>query len=696
VFLAADEAARLAARFGEASALGATLAEEREALDAWLAETPWVPGSGPGGGVEHEQHKRHYTMLAAAGRHWQMTGDRRLLERARAVLIAYAAIYPTLPFAKPYSQNPPGRLFHQILNEHMWLLFAAAGYGAVRAELSAADRAAIETRLIEPMVTMFTVTYAHHFDIIHNHGMWASGAVGVAGIACGRADWLALAVDGQHGDRATAGFLAQLSLLFSPTGYYEEGPYYQRFALQPMFLFAEALQRARPDLGIYRYADHALRRAFMGALDCALADGTLLPLNDALKRMTIGSLGYRLGASLLYGRDGADPRLAALAARHGRVWPDGSGLKLSDALLAGAPQRFVAGSALMTCGPAGDRGAVGILRAGTAVASLDCGSHGLVEHAHFDGLTLGFFEGGAEVLRDYGAVRWINVEPKHGGAYLPENVSFAKQTIAHNTVTVDETTQHGGDAERAMRHHGRMLRFDDAAGRAFMAGEVAGFSPGVTLRRAVALVEHADFERPLLIDLMRVEAGAEHLYDHAFYHDGQIIVPPAGFAATPTLVPLGDTPGYRHLWRLGAASLADGHGGLTWLQDHTFRTLTLAASAPADMILTRIGAGDPNFNLRAEPGLVVRLRARSAWIAATLESHGCFDEATETSRRPRGQIARIEVLAEEAGATVLRLTGRNANGRPAAWRVGLAITGEAHDVAGFAWSGAADIRREAP
>lgn len=695
VFLGADEAARLAARLGEASALGATLAEERAAIEAWLAEKPWVPGSGPGGGVEHEQHKRNYSMLFAAGRHWQMTGDRRLLERIRTVLLAYAEIYPTLAFAKPYSQNPPGRLFHQILNEHMWLLFAAAGYGSVSADLSAADRAAIEAHLFQPMVTMFTVTYAHHFDIIHNHGMWASGAVGVAGIACGRDDWLTLAIDGQRGDRATAGFLAQLSLLFSPTGYYEEGPYYQRFALQPMFLFAEALERARPDLGIYRFADHAVRRAFMGALDCALADGTLLPLNDALKRMTIGSLGYRLGASLLYARDGADPRLLALAARHGRVWPDASGLKLSDALKGEVPQSFATGSALMTCGPQGDRGAVGILRADAAVASLDCGSHGLAEHSHFDGLTLGYFEGGAEVLRDYGAVRWINVEPKHGGAYLPENLSFSKQTIAHNTVTIDETSQHGGDAERAMRHHGRVLRFaGETAGRCCMVGEIAAFTPGVTLRRTVALLDHADFERPLLVDVVEITADAEHLYDHAFYYDGQIIVPPASFAAEPTLAPFGTAPGYRHLWRLGAAALGDGRGGLTWLQGATFRTLTLAASTAAELVLTRIGANDPNFNLRAEPGLVLRLKARDAWIAGVVESHGYFDEATETSRAPRGQITAIERLPAEDGLTVLRLTGHDRNGRAATWRVGLAASGDTHAVDGFAWSGAVEIRRD--
>ncbi|MGL1489157.1 hypothetical protein ACSTJG_25405, partial [Vibrio parahaemolyticus] len=42
-----------------------------------------------------------------------------------------------------------------------------------------------------------------------------------------------------HGD---FGFWANLNQLFSPDGYYVEGPYYARYALLPVYLFANALQ----------------------------------------------------------------------------------------------------------------------------------------------------------------------------------------------------------------------------------------------------------------------------------------------------------------------------------------------------------------------------------------------------------------------------------------------------------------------
>src|SRR3546814_8076463 len=52
-----------------------------------------------------------------------------------------------------------------------------------------------------------------------------------------------------------AGFLRQLDLLFSPDGYYAEGPYYQRYALQPFVVFAAAIAANDPERKIFEYRD---------------------------------------------------------------------------------------------------------------------------------------------------------------------------------------------------------------------------------------------------------------------------------------------------------------------------------------------------------------------------------------------------------------------------------------------------------
>lgn len=675
VFLTQAEAAALKAVLAQDSLIGRSLRTERAALEVFLAEPVWIPGSGPGGGVEHEQHKRNYTMLFSAGRFWMITGDARYAERIREVLLAYAAIYRDLPYAKPYSHNPPGKLFHQILNEHMWLLFISAGYSCIRAELSAADRESIERDLFVPMVEMFTQTYSHHFDIVHNHGMWACGAVGICGIATGRRDWLDLAVNGQFGDRVLAGFIAQISQLFSPSGYYDEGPYYQRFAIQPMLLFAEALERAWPELGIYQVRDQVIRRGFYAALYPSFPDGALVPLNDAVKPMNIRSLGFVIGASLMYRRYESDPRLLWLADMHQQVWIDGAGLALSDAYaaLAGKSVQCEFPSIELSCGPEGDQGAIGILRSRAAdgeqsVLTLDYGTHGLAEHAHFDGLTLGYYNRGQEVLRDYGCVRWINVEPKQGGCYLPENKSFAKQTIAHNTITVDEQCQHGGDAALAAVNHGVPVQFVTGNPDALLVtGEINGYNHGVRIRRSNVLIRHADFEQPLLVDYCRIRADKMHQYDYALYYKGQVIRTDFPCLQALKLSPLGDAAGYRHLWRLASGMPADGRGLFSWLQGDSYYSLVFASNASCEFLLTRIGANDPDFNLRGEPGLVIRQQGRNASYAAVLESHGYFDESTETSRDARGKISAIRIVAETEQAVLLELQGENSR-----WLLGLA------------------------
>ena len=78
--------------------------------------------------------------------------------------------------------------------------------------------------------------------------------------------------------------------------------------------------------------------------------------------------------------------------------------------------------------------------------SMNYGQHGM-GHGHFDTLGIAFYNRGQEVLREYGFARWVNIEPKFGGRYLDENKSYARQTINHNSVTVDEGCQNQFDVQ---------------------------------------------------------------------------------------------------------------------------------------------------------------------------------------------------------------------------------------------------------
>ena len=104
--------------------------------------------------------------------------------------------------------------------------------------------------------------------------------------------------------------------------------------------------------------------------------------------------------------------------------------------------------AILRSGPAGDDAAV-IMKATT---------QGL-GHGHFDKLGFLYFDNGDEVVADYGAARFLNVEPKAGGRYLPENTSWAKQSIAHNTLVVDQTSHFNGDWREGQKHAPTVIEF---------------------------------------------------------------------------------------------------------------------------------------------------------------------------------------------------------------------------------------------
>ncbi len=44
--------------------------------------------------------------------------------------------------------NPTGRLFHQILNEHCWLMFSSLAYSCVASTLTQKQRDNIESRIL--------------------------------------------------------------------------------------------------------------------------------------------------------------------------------------------------------------------------------------------------------------------------------------------------------------------------------------------------------------------------------------------------------------------------------------------------------------------------------------------------------------------------------------------------------------------
>lgn len=670
-----EEAAELRKELGKDSLLGKALIRDIKQTDAYMADVGIeVPGHGEGGGYEHNRHKQNYIHMDLAGRLFLITEETKYRDYIVDMLTAYATVYPTLESNVSLDSNPPGKLFHQTLNENMWMLYASCAYSCIYHTISEEQKRLIEDDLLKQMIEMFVVTYAHDFDIVHNHGLWAVAAVGICGYAINDQESVDKALYGLKMDKVSGGFLAQLDQLFSPDGYYMEGPYYHRFSLRPIYLLAEAIERRQPEIGIYEFNDSVIKTTSYSVFKTAFPDGTLPALNDSSKTISINDEGVIMATSVCYHRYEQTETLLGMADHQQDVWVHSSGQTLSNAVeQADEIKPFNWGSLFVTDGPEGEKGGVSILRHrdekdDDTMALIWFGQHGsdhqyhsALDHGHYDGLHLSVFNRGHEVLHDYGFGRWVNVEPKFGGRYIPENKTYCKQTVAHNTVTVDQKTQNNFDTALAESKFGQKHFFvaDDQSLQG-MSGTISDYYTGVDMQRSIILAELPEFEKPLVIDVYRIEADAEHDYDLPVHHSGQIIRTDFDYQVESTLKPLGEDNGYQHLWNVGSGKV-EGSSLVSWLHDSSYYSLVTSAVEGSEVIFARTGANDPDFNLKSEPALILRQSGQDHVFASVLETHGYFNESIEASVGARGLVKTVSVVGHNSIGTVVRIETTSGN-----------------------------------
>ncbi|PHR56119.1 MAG: hypothetical protein COA43_14415 [Robiginitomaculum sp.] len=310
----------------------------------------------------------------------------------------------------------------------------------------------------------------------------------------------------------------------------------------------------------------------------------------------------------------------------------------------------------LTDGPNGDQGALDIIRASTdpddlAVVMKNT-SQGL-GHGHFDKMGLLVFDAGSEILRDYAAARFLNIEAKYGGHYLPENNAFAKQTIAHNALVVDETSHFNGVTKTGNLHAPNLGPFITEDGLTMASADIDTAYPDVSLSRTVAMISDAAFPRPIIVDLVEGHSKAVHQYDLPFYYNGHITetnFPVQGHARSRK--PLGDKNGYQYLWNAAQTEIGSPLSQVTWLLNHSFYSVSTVVPSGAEVIFVEIGASDPNFNLRREPGFILRARqANGVSFVSVIEPHGEYNPTDEYTIGSHSLVQLVEHF--EAGADEL-------------------------------------------
>ncbi|MFA9371910.1 MAG: alginate lyase family protein [Labilibaculum antarcticum] len=636
------------------------------------------------GGYTHNRHKKNYLLMQKAGVLFQITQDEKYAVYVCDMLMEYAKMYPTLGLHPANRSYAPGKIFWQNLNDANWLVYTSQAYDCVYDWLSAKERKKLEKDLFRPFADHLSVDSPQFYNRVHNHSTWGNAAVGMIGFVMDDQELIDRAFYGLKSDniksdqkdndgglikmpgQGQAGFFAQLDHLFSPDGYYTEGPYYQRYAMYPFVMFAEAIENSRPEVKIFEYRDSLLVKAVQTLLNLTDVNGLFFPINDALKGMSYLSRELVSSVDIIYHFGGQDAGLLSVAEQQDQVMLDDSGLAVAKAIHEGKQKSYQKKSANYKDGANGEQGALGILRAGKGDKELCLvmknTSQGM-GHGHFDKLSFSLYDDKGEVLPDYGAARYVNIEQKFGGGYLHENKTWAKQTVAHNTLVVSRVSHFGGKTDTGNEFHSEPYFFDaDQENIQIISAKENNAYPSVKMHRTLALISDARFEKPILLDVFRVNSDTAKQYELPYHFTGQLLSTNYEYQRPEGLKKMGESYGYQHL-RLEAEGQAKGDNAkVSWLANDRFYSLTSYVSPEDDLLLVRLGANDPNFNLRQEPAFIIKKnQQKDAVFASVVEVHGKYDRVTEFADNAFSSISKVAVLVNTDEYTAVSFQDKKEN-----------------------------------
>jgi hypothetical protein len=691
-FFTKPEAAKVKESLLKYPLLNQSYVEIKNEVDQWIGKEVDVPfPKDPAGGYTHDRHKANYTLMFNSGVLYNLTGDAKYATLVKKMLLKYAVLNPTLKNHPEATSSSPGRIFWQALNDANWMVYAGMAYDLVYNSLTPSERKSIEDGAFKPEVDYFTKDLKDWFNLIHNQAVWACAGVGIIGIASNNQDYIDMAMKGSE-KNGKSGFIALLDNLFSPDGYYTEGPYYARYAILPFALFANALNNSNPSLKIFEHRNRILQKALLTCLQQTNINGVFFPLNDALKDKDYTSNELVTSIDIFWNVYGADKNLLFVAKKQNRVTLNNGGTSIAAALASGKniPQYFNYTSFESTDGAHGKEGGVSFFRNGKGdnLTSLifKYTSHGL-SHGHFDKLGIMLYDKGNEIITNYGSVRFIGIEQKYGGRYLPENKSYAGQTIAHNTIVMDETSHFKGKESIAENFHSDKLfsNYSNPAVQVVSAKEDNAYK-NTQMQRTLYMLQLPGGKK-IIADIFNVQSDATHQYDLPFQYNGSLVNTSVKYKANATSqAPLGISNGYQFLWNEATATAVDTIVQLTFLNLHTYYTISTLVQDTAQIYFTRIGANDPNFNLRHEPAFIVRKNGKNQSFVSVIEIHGKFDPVYEFSSNAYPSVSQIKLLQNDTAYSVAEIMIGDRKLQIAQSNNNMTLNAT-HTVKGLSWTG---------
>lgn len=559
--------------------------------------------------------------VASLGLLYALTGDERYAKYARDLLIAYANL-PRYGASKAIQYRYARGLSDQVLGDALGLETFARGYDLIynAKALSAADRVRVHDELIQPLAWVMLYPEFVERDPgdnfmsqANNRGAIGAAAVLIAGYATDDQELVNAALYGTRttlakgekahyqtfpppkdwvaatADHPSKGLLTVHLAKPSITGgmWVEGTPGYSLYALTGLVNAAEAAWRHGLDL--YGQNDAILKYVFDFPLLLAYPDMSLPGENDS-RRLWLHSLYYPALYEYGWSRyrdphylsiinpDGG-PAPAATRAKGG-VKRDAEGSRyLVHSWLPSAPPSFLFDLDPREKPPQRPLPSVnfpavgyGVLRvpaaAGSGVENLTLSYGPPASHGHPDKLHIDLW-----ALDDI-------LMPSPGVQFpydLPMDAKWHWTTLAHNTLTVDETSQW----HTANPNLKNPARADQSV---FGPGETIGVQrawsdnayPGVTMDRALCLT--GDY----LADLFAAFSDAPHKYDLAWHVRGE---PSSDLALADAPFPEPVANGYNAFTEVRRAPATSGPWSIAFRQGERSARLIAAGGTSTEPIL---------------------------------------------------------------------------------------------------------------
>ncbi|PTX99634.1 hypothetical protein DB346_17540 [Verrucomicrobia bacterium LW23] len=421
-------------------------------------------------GRVHNEMSLHISNL---GTIYALSGEEKYADYAKRILIAYADVFDKYaPGNRPGFKHDAGKLFDQRLSDSTWLIPVARGYDLIYNSpgITESERAHIQDGLLKASAK-FIMANGSVMRAPTNWSAICTTAVLITGYATDDMEMVNTALYGIKGtkEKPTGGVMLHFSeKAINPDGLWAEGAIgYQFMAMQAVVADAEILWRNGMDM--YRYRDGALKKLFDSPIAYSFPDLKTPSVHDSGSTDIVGRESYLYEYGYLRYRD---PRyLLILNNPSVTTRLDTRFQQFPISVLYDRKRDEEVPPIEWLSENFNDVG-FGIIRntspLGTTSVLLDYGpdrSHGHPDKMNIDVWT----SKTGRLIPDPGMV-WYEL-PLYKGWYY--------NSVAHNTLTVDEQNQLDSD--------GQLLVYGFSDTMAMQRAHALKAAPGVTMDRAVFL-----------------------------------------------------------------------------------------------------------------------------------------------------------------------------------------------------------------